>query len=709
MSRPAVEYKSYLTTYDSKTKTFGERSITKDQRKELIRDLLRYPGEQGLDERIFACNQWGTYFEENGRYTDFHYGTLEYTLYWEFLKKVSYTGILIDDEFYITGDTIWYWNFIQIPDKAKGKPALPTIWDTDIWWFQLLELSALEGKFTITLKARQRGFSLKACAKILKRLMFEHGFSGKVAAWDEQYNRSNWLTLEDYRKFLNKHTDFVRNYGETGDGKYGLWVEEELRSILKVANTKRNAATVVSGKTDEILFDEAGVAPNLNEMVGFVEPALRQGDLVTGEMHIFGAVGKLDQSDKLKRYFFKPKSGNFLELPNIWSNRPNEMVGIFIPESYSFGSFMDKYGNSYVQKAKEYIEAKSDTILKNKGFEDYKFYRSQHPLTPEDCFAIRKKNRFPTQKIQPHYDKLCREYEPLLVTLKEVKDRVIFDHGSKYNIVTDYPVTPNTEKHGAVVIDEPPISPHPPFGLYYAGTDPIKPISTQMSESLQTVYIYKAAHEIDGELSMDKVVAWYAGRGDDPYKSYEICLNLVKLYNARWAIENDQPAYIEWLFGKDEQHRIMKRSEMPILKDWVPKSRINEEYGWRTGSGNSTVKNKLYDLVAQYCDEEISVTFDPVTGESKPVYGVTRIKDAMLLKEMLDFNNSNADRIIAFGGVLMAAKANTNRGIKVINNNSAEEQALRDQALSRGPSIGSLRTRTSFNSLRSFNSLKRSI
>lgn len=680
------ESRNLILCYDSTTNTSQLKEFSPDQRLEMSRDLLKLPGEMNLDERIFVTQERARYFDENGYYTDAYPGSYDFVNYWQDAKRVVYTGMLIDEEHYVTGDTMWYLNFIPIPDKIKKRPAFPTIYDTDIWWFRLLEIAALSGKFTITLKKRQLGFSLKAMAKVAKRLWFEKAFRGKIAAWRETYNTANWEILASYRSFLNENTAWYRGF--TPDKTFH-WVQvadvegikKGLRSSISAVNTNNSPEAVVSGKTDELIIDEAGVNPTLSQSMEFAEPALRQGDIITGEVHIFGAVGKLENSGPLKQYFYSPEAGNFLALPNVWSNVKTGDVGIFIPEYYSYGSFMDEYGNSHVKEAKAHLEAKYEEIEKTKGYQEAKIFRSQSPCTPEDCFAIRTKNIFPTEIIEPHYEWLTKNYHPVPVTLYEMGDKIKHKLGSRFGIVQDYPVKFDSDKNGAVVIDEPPISDTPPYGLYYAACDPIKPINTQKSESLQSIYIYKSAHEIDGELAMDKPVAWYTGRRDDPYDSYEICLNLVKLYNARFAVENDQPVYVEWLINENATKYLMRRSDMPILKEWVPKSQIMEEYGWRTGSGNSRVKEHLLELVVMYCKEVIGTRFNKITGKSENIYGVTRIKDEMLLKEMLNYDGSNADRLIAFGGVLMAARSNTNRGFKVKSNNLKEQSDLRRTAI----------------------------
>lgn len=685
MKQNVQDYKRLLISYDSSTGLYTERSITDKERLELSTSLLKYPGEMNLDHRILVARSRAQYFEDNGYYTPFVEDSMDYNNFFEESKKIIYSGLLIDNEYYITGDAMWYLNFIRIPDKVKQLSSFPRIFDTDLWFFQLLELARLNQKFTITLKKRQIGVSLKLLAKILKRFWFEERAKCKIACWDERYLKANWIILEDYKDFLNEHTAWYRplqpertlhweQVTKTLGNKKG---SKGLKSVLLGVNTKANPAAVVSGGVTEAFIDEAGVNPSLSETVGFLEPALKFGDIITGEVHIAGAVGNLEQSGPLKNLFFNPGEGNFLELPNIHSKRPDEKVGIFIPEEYSYGSFIDEYGNSLTEQAGNKIEELAEKKKKESSYDAYVIYRSQSPRTPEDCFRNSTANVFNVSVIEPHFDFLLKNYDPVIVTLREEKDKIKYSFGSKYPLVTDYPTSPKTILPGAVVIDEPPISETPPFGLYYSATDPIRPIRDPQSPSLQVTYIFKAAHEINGELHMDKMVAWYAGRRDDPYESYQISSQLSRLYNAREAVENDQAVYIEWLIGKNLHKNLMKRSEMPILTDWVPSSRIGEEYGWRTGG--STVKNNLIDLVVSYTEEVIGTTFDE-QGNSYPIYGVTRIKDVTLLREMLNYKGGNADRIIAFGGALMVARANTNRGVKV-RTLSAEDDRLRTQAI----------------------------
>lgn len=677
------QYKGYIPRYNTLTDTWDQVNLTKDQRIEFLQDTIKLPGDQGLDSRVLLARQEAIRYEEHGYYTDKVTMSRDWISYWDRQKELSHTGLLIDD-LYINPDLYWYLNFILIPDKVKKDFAYPTIFDTDIWFFNLIELAELQNKFTVGVKKRQIGISLKFMAKLIKRIWFQRSFAAKVVSWDKKYVKENWVLLDNYRDELNSRTAWYRGFNPDSN-LYWKQVTEQtveengvvfkdsrgLKSIIRGITTKDNPTAPVSGKTDEVIFDESGINPNLDETMGFMEPALKFGDLITGNMHIWGAVGKLDQCKPLKKLFYNPEAHNCLALPNIWSNKPHQKVGIFIPEEYSYADCMDEFGNSNIEEAVERIEKEAEA-QKKKSYKSYMIYRSQSPRSPDDAFANRSESIYPTHIIKPHKEWLEQNFTPFTATIKREHGRITHIGGSEAPLVTEFPVTPKTDKRGAVVILEPPIK-DPPFGLYYAAVDPIKPIQTSSSQSLQSIYIYKSAHEIDGEFSLDRIVAWYTGRHDNWEKTFQTTLDLIEYYNARTAIESDQSGFIEWMIKKKKQLFMMKRSEMPILKDWVPKSKIHEEYGWRTGSGNSTVRDRLIDLTIQYCTEVIDTTFHPETGQPMDVYGVTRIRDIMLLEEMLAYDKGvNVDRIISFGGVLMAARSNTHRGIKVVTTNTQQ-------------------------------------
>ena len=668
-----------VATYNSKTQTWGHKEFkSKAERRDWLQDRIKLPGECGFDERIQIAYAQATKFEKDDYYTGFLEGTFDYNVYWETQKELSYTGLLIDNEFYITGDHYFYMNFLKIPDKVKNDFAFPRLQDLDVWTFQCVELAILSNKFLAIVKARQTGFTLKFVARIIKRLWFEKGFAGKMAAYEEKYVESSWNDiLVPYRDHLNEHTGWYRKFlsDKIFNWKQGYKGEQDGREVtkgnvstLKGVTSKVKPSAVVSGKIDDLLYDEAGVSENIEKVIQLAEPAMKYGNILTGWACFLGAAGEMKQSESIKKIIYAPSAYRCLEFPNIWSGNPDEKVGMFVPYYYSYGDCIDIWGNSDIAKAKAQYQVEADAKL-GLSFTDYAIFKAQYPETLEDAFSSQEENPFPTEKLQRQHDKLMKNYHNTVVTLIEDKHKptgISHKFGSESPVIVNYPVKKDDDVRGALVIDEFPED-LPPWGLHYVIVDPIRAVKTSTSKSLQSVVVYKAAHRIDGEFSEEKMVAWYCGRHDDHNKTFELTKKIILRWNARAAIESDQSSCLEWM-QKEKMHKhLMKRSDMPILRDWVPTSQIHEEYGFRTGSGNTAIKQNFYELIINYCNEVIETSFDE-DGNPMDIYGVERIKDIMVIKELLNFkmNSGNYDRIITLGAALMVAQSNTNRGIMVV-------------------------------------------
>lgn len=649
-------------------KEFVLENITTKDRVEMIQDLTKKPGDIKYDERIFNFLKVRENFNKHGYYTNLVSGTRDWVSFWEHQKALIYTGVRIDD-YYLSGDLYHYLNFIKIPNKAERTSTFPWFLDTDVYYMNNLELAPLLGKFFLCIKKRQIGVSLKHVSKILKRFYHEEGFVGRMGAFDESFTKENWKIMDDYHDFLQAYTAWKRplDPGKTLNWRQRIKMPDGTyrgrKSTLKGVTTKTNPTALVSGKVDEAWLDEIGINKTLLETVEFSTPALMWGNLLTGELSLTGAVGKLTDAQGAKEIFYNPDKYKMLGFENTYDTN-SEKICMFIPEQWSYGSYIDEYGNSDVEGALVKINELAEEE-KKKSHKAYMIYRSQRPTNPGDAFAEREENDFPVHIIEPWYNHLVSQYKPMTIELyKDRQGKLKYTFSDKFPIIKDFPVKRDTNKHGIIVIDEMPL-PNAPFGLYYAGVDTISPIMSTSSVSLQSIYIYKSAHTMDGEFSSEKVVAWYAGRPDKRYEAFEITKNLINFYNARAAIENDNKNYIEWMINQKQQACMMRRRDFMLAKDVVAKSTISMiEYGLRTG--NSDMKNYLISLAIEYVTEVIGHRYNKVTEQMDPIYGVERIKDEMLLKEMLNYTpKKNVDRIMSFAIGLFASRSNTNRGFKI--------------------------------------------
>lgn len=214
---------------------------------------------------------------------------------------------------------------------------------------------------------------------------------------------------------------------------------------------------------------------------------------------------------------------------------------------------------------------------------------------------------------------------------------------------------------------------NPRPGMYYASIDPVAKGQSKESNSLASIYIYKNDMEVvtikaDGtkehEIKPGKLVCWWTGRFDDLNKTHERFELMIDLYNATTVIENNVSLFIQYMQFRNKQHCLVQKRQLAFVRDLEAKMTNNTDYGWRNTGDlfNRTILPYLIQFVSESLYEETTNDGKVV----KTVYGIERIPDIMLLKEMSVFSlkRGNYDRIIAFGALcafLEIQKAN--RGI----------------------------------------------
>lgn len=654
-----------------------------------VKSQFKEPGKYGLYD-TYLWVEPATKFQTTGRYCDYSEDSEQYKEHFAFEKKKIGQGVIIN-EFYLPGDFYWYLNYTPIVDKLKGREDFAELWDGDYHFYLYDEIARLSDLNSAVTKSRQKGFTLKLMSKLMRKLWFVRQSVSKVIGYEEDFVNTNgsWKFAVNYRNFLNEHTPWYRSF----EPDAGLEWEQKrsviegtvntrkkwmgLKSRLVAATTKKNPAKAVGGHITDLFHEEAGIAPNLDKVLEFAEAATKMGGVKTGHIMVSGAVGELKDCGPLEAIAFNPSAYGFLGVKDIFSEvESDEEICFFFPDFWNYIASVDgkqvkcydKDGNSDIELAKYYLDIEDK---KRKETDNYILWKSQHPFNLQDAFAIREDNIFPTGIIKEHQILLRQTYKPLTVELDVVDDKVT--HKISYNKpINSLKVDPTKDNRGVVEIDELPID-NPPWGLYYAGIDPIRQTNTTTSKSLMAVVIFKAAHiNAQGQMVSDFPVARYTGRYPTWEETYETCMNLCKYYNARIAVESNVTGFHEWAIGKDLGHMFMKRKEIYLLNEWMPNSTIVNEIGIRM---EGEFKKKALDFAVAFVDEIILNVVKE--GVKTPVYGVTRLRDVMLLEEMLKYTPKlNTDRLVAFTFALIAARSNTNRNLVVKERTQARENGV---------------------------------
>ena len=183
--------------------------------------------------------------------------------------------------------------------------------------------------------------------------------------------------------------------------------------------------------------------------------------------------------------------------------------------------------------------------------------------------------------------------------------------------------------------------------------------NTTTSDSLCSIYIMKAPVEVtkvtgtetETYIEQDKIVAAWCGRFDDIKQTHERLELIIEWYNAWTVVENNISHFINYMISRKKQRYLVQKDQIMFLKDLGANKSVFQDYGWR--NTGVLFKHHLLSYVIEYTKEEL----DTVTKEDgtivKTTYGIERIPDIMLLKEMHAYvDGLNVDRLVAFSALV---------------------------------------------------------
>lgn len=249
-------------------------------------------------------------FVKTGRYCDYPKGSYGYLQYWQEQLTRCIKGYEVAGA-RIPGNMYHYLNFCQIKlvnENSKKKVAtkvvtFPDFWDGDYEYYVALEKAKKEGKHFIVLKRRRAGFSFKNAALAANMYNTVRNSYTLLAAYDKKYLYPNGIfTMAlSYLNFLNDHTAFGKKRQVVDKQDHikasykvfkadGTSVEQGYKSQIQAISFKDNADAGRGKDANLIIFEEAGTFNNLKETYWAMKPSVEQGDIVTGQMILFGCV-----------------------------------------------------------------------------------------------------------------------------------------------------------------------------------------------------------------------------------------------------------------------------------------------------------------------------------------------------------------------------------------------------------------------------------
>jgi hypothetical protein len=571
-------------------------------------------------------------------------------------------------------------------------------------------LAELHYKHAIILKKRQIASSYFHMAKLLNTYWFESGAVLKMGASQKDYinEKGSWKFLNEYKNFLNEHTAWYR---PAEPEKVFAW-EQKIKVRMNGRDTFKGLKSSMAGYTFEkdptngvggpvtyFFHEEAGIAPRMNDTYGFIKPALKSGHIITGQFIAAGSVGDLDQCEPMKEYIYHPEENGFYGVESTLLDKEGtpSINGLFIPEQWSMPPYIDTYGNSLVDDALEALDKQFEKAKRDLAPEAYQLEISQHPRNIEEAFATRKVSVFPPHLVSKQLQRISeKNYSVEYIDLSRNAEGKIVDKPSRKIPIMEFPISKKTEdKEGVICVYERPIK-DPPFGTYYGSVDPVGEGKTTTSDSLCAIYIYKNPVEVirdhgDGKvensIERDGIVASWCGRFDDINKTHERLELLIEWYNAWTIVENNVALFIQYMISRKRQRYLVPKDMIAFLKDLGANRNVFQEYGWK--NVGTIFKGNLLSYGVEYTKEEL----DHETKEDgtivKTTYGVERIPDPMLLKEMQAYREGvNVDRLVSFCALIAFAKVQqANRGYtkRVEHPNQKLENSQKISKLNWGP------------------------
>lgn len=694
-SKPYIE----IPTWDNGVWTTTSYHM-REQFTEYIEGQFKEPGLYELDETSFEFNKQARLFRSQGDiYCDAVYRSKDYVTYWDAEKAKCRNGAIFkngDKEWYLPRDYYMWINFLPIFDKIKNKFDFPEVRDVQLH-IALYELKAeLHYKHGSILKKRQIASSYFHAAKLLNQIWFEQGVTLKMGASESRHidMEGTWAFLEEYKDFLNANTAWYRPMNpfkvKNWQQKIEVTQNNRTRTIgnkgkLLGMSFEQTPTKGVGGPCRIFFYEEAGIAPTLDQTFEFIRPALNAGEITTGLFLAAGSVGKLTECEPLKELTMHPRPN---DIEPVTTNLIDETgvvgeSGLFIPEQWGMPPHIDKFGNSQVKEALASLDETFEKWKRELKPELYQLRISQHPRNIREAFAYRDQSKFPLNLVADQKRKIEeKEYPYELIDLAEDLEGSIVVKKSTHLPITEFPVNPKLEdKTGSIVVWERPDE-KPAWGTYYGSIDPVGEGKTITSESLCSIYIYKNPVEVtritengpENFVEGDKIVAAWCGRFDDINETHLKLRLLIEWYNAWTLIENNISLFILYMVAERKQKYLVPKNQVVFLKELQANKAVFQDYGWR--NVGTIFKTHLLNYLIEWLSEVTDQETDEQGNILRKVYGISRIPDRMAMLEMEAYRDGvNVDRLVSLASLIAFAKIQqANRGyLKRVENETGKD------------------------------------
>lgn len=605
-------------------------------------------------------------------------GTIEYDDLVDQEVDRCIRGVWIDDV-YIHGWLYWHLNHwtirIDTEDEygvEKRIETQPELRDNE--WRRMLHLDACSQKPRsgyIEIGGRQGGKSeFEASYLGWNAILFANTQNVIICGNDSDLSllkdkvdfglRKLWKGINIPRLDKTWKTNQLRLGYKRKDGENEVWSYIMIRNAKDGHNTEAGAGTTAKS----LIMDEIGKYL-FGATFQAIEPAFKGKYGWRGVPILVGTGGAFDNGADAENFFFNPEANNFkgveredggagktgLFLSGLYRQDCKEWktLGQYLRDEYDIDVAHDSdlmkipMHVSNKVKAAEVIAKERESLKNNPDRTLYLKNVMYYPLTVEECFLSSAVNMFDVQSAKIQRDKLrARKQTGSHVELYLDEGKIKHKFSDKLPI-SNFPLKPSDTKDAPVVIYEFPVE-NPPYGLYVAGVDPYRQGKAEYSDSLGSIYIYKRMHNLMGEKYQDMFVASYTARPDRKEHWEQQARYLIKYYNARTLVENDEISFIDYMVSKGDSHYLEKQPQW--LREVVPNTTVNRDFGIHRSA--EKIRTHLHNLMKEYLEEQLVLEKDEEGKIIKETLGVNRVMDPVLLEEIIQFHDElNTDRLVA--------------------------------------------------------------
>lgn len=259
------------------------------------------------------------FFKVHKCYTLAPRGTTDYVKYWERETDRCLNGYTAPDGDQITGYHYFYLNYCPIMrldeteytdrngDTRKRRERIfdfPKFWDYDYYYFNAVEEAETVGKHMAVLKCRQRGYSFKGAAMLVRNYELIPGSKNFAVASEQKFLVGDGLLTKAWQimDFIDKNTAWAKQRltstrmervsGYKVTDEFGKQTEQGYLSSITGITLKNDPERIRGTRGKLVLWEESGKFPSLLDAWRVEQPAVETDDGVAfGLMISFGTGG----------------------------------------------------------------------------------------------------------------------------------------------------------------------------------------------------------------------------------------------------------------------------------------------------------------------------------------------------------------------------------------------------------------------------------